>query len=278
MKIEANPVEKKRETIKKANKVLRKKNCRTMKLRSRRVGKSVNLQNLFVACKDVFQGPGTVPPPQDVQKLQHILDTMKPEDVGLSSDLLFFQPRNVVKGTQSVTYTTLYQCKNFSICIFFLPPTAVIPLHNHPEMTVFSKLLLGSAHIKSYDWVDPSISDDHTLSSELRLARMKANHVFTAPCNTSVLYPTSGGNIHAFTAQTACAILDVIGPPYSKDDGRDCTYYRDFPYSSSNDTTPENEGNGDEATYGWLQEIDVPKDLSMDRIEYMGPQIVESRY
>lgn len=60
-----------------------------------------------------------------------------------------------------------------------------------------------------------------------RLAKLKANKTFTAPCDTSVLYPTSGGNIHQFTAITPCAVLDVIGPPYSKDDGRDGTFYRE---------------------------------------------------
>lgn len=64
----------------------------------------------------------------------------------------------------------------------------------------------------------------------VRLAKLVVDSDFTAPCDTSILYPTTGGNIHTFTAITACAVLDVQGPPYSKEEDRDITYYRDYPY------------------------------------------------
>ncbi|OIV90080.1 hypothetical protein TanjilG_01534 [Lupinus angustifolius] len=235
------------------------------------------LQKLFVSCRETFKGPDTFISPQDVQRLCNILDIMKAEDVGLSKDLEFFNPDNILKENPRVTCTTMYQCNNFSLCIFFIPENGVIPLHNHPGMTVFSKLLIGKMHIKSYDLVEPSVSHNNLLHhpSRLRLAKLKANNVYTAPCDTSVLFPNKGGNIHEFTAITPCAVLDVIGPPYSKEDGRDCTYYRDYPYTTfPNGEIGERKEEND--SYGWLEEIEVPENSEMDWIEYLGPPITET--
>ncbi|KAE9465745.1 hypothetical protein C3L33_02356, partial [Rhododendron williamsianum] len=211
------------------HKMIKKKRCK--KRANRTQADPMGLQRLFVSCREVFKGPGTVPCSSDVQKMCHILDCMTPEDVGLCKDLPFFQPKSHAKGIPRVTYTTIYQCKNFSV-----------------------RFQCGFA---------------------AKLAKLKADNVFTAPCDTSVLYPTSGGNIHSFKAITPCAILDVLGPPYSNEDGRDCSYYRDTPCTSlsSGETTLSNE---EGISYGLLEEIEMPMDSQMDRIKYRGPQVLDS--
>ncbi|XP_031271405.1 plant cysteine oxidase 2-like [Pistacia vera] len=221
--------------------------------------------------------------------IYYAVHDIKPEDVGLSNRLQkIFSAQDAakghlmedgVKGSPIVTYTTIYKFSKFShsfcysfvqLCLFFLPATAVIPLHNHPEMTVFSKLLLGTMHIKSYDLVDPVSSHDSPPHSQPRFARLVADNNFTAPCDTSVLYPTTGGNIHEFTAITTCEVLDVLKPPYSKADDRDCSHYEEFPFSAfSKNSVNTEEGE----CYRWLEEIEVSENSQMDEIEYLGPHI-----
>ncbi|KAK7855734.1 plant cysteine oxidase 1 [Quercus suber] len=62
------------------------------------------------------------------------------------------------------------------LSLFFLPATGVIPLHNLPGMTVFSKLLLGTMHIKSYDLVDPINLDGSVPSSQRESLSLPFEH------------------------------------------------------------------------------------------------------
>ncbi|KAI0493775.1 hypothetical protein KFK09_023900 [Dendrobium nobile] len=240
------------------------------------------VQQLFDTCKAVFaEGTaGFIPPPEDVFRIRSILDRLKPEDVGLSPKLPFF--KNIdARRPSPITYLHVYTCDEFSIGIFCLPPNAVIPLHNHPGMTVFSKILFGSMHIKSFDWV--AVSQDSiepcrvVLPSGERLAKVKTDAVFTAPCETSILYPSSGGNMHCFTAKTACAFLDVLGPPYSSPE-RNCTYYFDHAYTKYAGMSPLDlgEGEGEGEGYGWLQErTGQPEEFLVVGAKYRGHNIVE---
>ncbi|XP_042457417.1 plant cysteine oxidase 2-like [Zingiber officinale] len=81
------------------------------------------VQRLFDTCKDVFAdvGSGAVPSPADVERLRSVLDTLKPQDVGLSRNLPLFKHASTNRPP-AVTYLHLSAFPNFSIGIF-LPPT-----------------------------------------------------------------------------------------------------------------------------------------------------------
>lgn len=234
------------------------------KRRQKKKAVQTAVQRLYLTCKDVFSGitAGIVPPPEEVGRIQYVLDDMKPSDVGRTIKLPSF---GII--SPSVAYMPIYDCPKFTIAVFLLPPSGVIPLHNHPGMTVFSKLLAGSMHIKSYDWVDAP--QNSAQNPRRRLAKVKIDTTLTTPCDTNILYPADGGNMHCFTAKTACVVLDVLGPPYSDPDGRHCQYYRAFPCSSSGDaaTVP---GDGE---YALLEE--KPQDFRFRLAEYDGPKVVE---
>ncbi|KAL8471537.1 hypothetical protein ACS0TY_028973 [Phlomoides rotata] len=247
-----------------------------------RAKKMSPVQKLYETCKEVFAdcGPGIVPSPDKVEKLAAVLDGITQVDVGMRPNMPFFR----VERAPIITYLQLYECDKFSIGIFCLPPTSVIPLHNHPGMTVFSKLLFGTMHIRSFDWADNNNAND-TINDEepkspsdssrrpdgLRLAKVNVNSEFTASSRTSILYPAEGGNMHRFTAKTACAVLDVLGPPYCDPDGRHCQYYHEFPFQ----LFPVKNVSVDEGEYAWLKERDMPKDHIIVGVPYNGPKIVK---
>ncbi|KAK9118721.1 hypothetical protein Scep_016814 [Stephania cephalantha] len=239
------------------------------------MGKSYSIQALYDLCKKTFTPSSGFPPPssQSIQKLCSILDTIGPADVGLKEDNAdddrghgffgFNQFNRVARWAQPITYMEIHECDSF---------TAIIPLHDHPGMTVMSKVLYGSMHVKAYDWVE-SACIRNINGYPVRLAKLAVDKVLAAPCGTSILYPRSGGNLHCFTSVTSCAVLDILAPSYREAAGRKCTYYNDYPYSSFSKGTSSEIQDGKEEDYAWLQEIDTPVDLYMRQGEYFGPAL-----
>ncbi|PIA63385.1 hypothetical protein AQUCO_00201018v1 [Aquilegia coerulea] len=240
------------------------------------------VQALYELCKKTFT-PSGLPPPtsQAIQKLSSLLDTIGPGDVGLKEDNVeddrghgffgFSQFNRVARWAQPITFVDIYECDSFTMCMFCLPTSSVIPLHDHPGMTVLSKMLYGSLHVKAYDWVEPACIRKFG-GFPVRLAKLVVDKVLTAPCDTSALYPKYGGNLHCFTAVSSCAVLDILAPPYLEAAGRKCTYYHDYPYSSIKGNASVNL-DGKEEEFAWLKEIDTPEDLYMRPGIYTGPAV-----
>ncbi|KAG6502392.1 hypothetical protein ZIOFF_042284 [Zingiber officinale] len=154
-------------------------------------------------------------------------------------------------------------CSFFAIGIFCMPPLSVIPLHNHPGMTVLSKVLYGTMFVKSYDWIDTEVPID---ASQARPTKIVRDGQMTAPCGTTILYPTSGGNIHSFKAVTPSALFDVLSPPYSSKDGRDCTYFK----KSRRKFSGSLPGGIEASEMTWMEECQPPETFIVRRGPYRG--------
>ncbi len=84
-------------------------------------------------------------------------------------------------------------------------------------------------------------------------------------------------NIHRFSAVESCAILDVLGPPYDSEEGREIAYYRKMLLK---EVLPQNGagavavagcgGEKDEEDIVVLQKVNPPSDYVVEGREYTG--------
>jgi plant cysteine oxidase len=167
-----------------------------------------------------------------------------------------------------------------------------MPLHDHPGMTVFTKVLIGSARLEAYDWARPRVLAGCCSGSRPRTLAKKVrdDHGVTAAASAWVLFPNSGGNMHRFAAaeDAHCAFLDVLTPPYAPTDRRRCTFYQDLPYEHHRPRpcTCRSTATGgaicdddvlvaEEQTcrLAWLEEVPQPRNLRVVCLPFRGPTI-----
>jgi len=96
-----------------------------------------------------------------------IMDDHTYEDVALIDDNLYVKTiqNDILPPNSGIRYLHIAEKTNkYSIGIFVFPPNATIPLHNHPDMMVLSRVLYGDLTVKTFDIIPIKISSSTTSS------------------------------------------------------------------------------------------------------------------
>lgn len=121
----------------------------------------------------------------------------------------------VQKNKDSVCMN-IVNMREFDIQVFVIPKGKELPLHDHPNMMVLSKLITGSLSVRSFN-CEKANNKNSFISKEIPTKK-------TSSDNAWLLTPQEG-NIHELKGEENSIVLDVLMPPYMQPD-RPCNYYR----------------------------------------------------
>lgn len=179
----------------------------------------------------------------------------------------------------------IVETENFHVAVFLLPKGCSIPMHDHPSMTVCSKVIRGSLRVKSFTALNKASSSGATTDSIYRdtepmkirkiPCRLENDKVKTDQDPGWALGPIIG-NYHEFTARDPTVIVDVLMPPYDEPD-RPCNFYKIVRVNKSVAQSSKKGSKGSKTnrspnTVSWALDY-IPEDIAEETIEL--PYVIE---
>lgn len=160
--------------------------------------------------------------PEESEPVHLTLEQMKRvrlQDLRVSSSAVGKLPYGVCMTIAEVP-------EKFEIAAFFLPRGFALPLHDHPNMAVCTKMLMGEAQIRSFTQTKRSSPSSTVDGHETEIgveADLSFCQVKSVDDNPWVL-SANEGNFHEILPLSDCVMLDILLPPYDDHD-RNCTFY-----------------------------------------------------
>jgi len=126
--------------------------------------------------------------------------------------------------------------EDYRLVLFFIKKGTRMPLHDHPNMSVFFRLIFGSLDYRSYDKVDEKfkynnfVDDEYheILSSKKRILAKKSRAMSLKTDDVLFVRP-SVNNMHEFVAKENSCFFDVCLPNYTPTNhSRRITYFKEI--------------------------------------------------
>jgi len=208
---------------------------------------------------------------QNIAEVRRLTSNLTSEDV-------FFEPHLILdrRKRAPVTYIGLFENQIATLGIFVLNDVFTMPLHDHPSMYGFVKVIFGKIRVRSYSEVKNRIPQSlSNIAKERgrRIISVEMTEEFEAHQDSpATMLTPCDGNFHSITSVDGpAAFLDLLSPPYDYRTGqRTCHYYSEIsPRTSLGD-------DGDSLTNSntrYLIEIDEPDEFFCDSVKYAGPPL-----
>ena len=125
--------------------------------------------------------------------------------------------------------------EDYRLVLFFIKKGQVMPLHDHPNMSVYFKLMFGKLSYNSYDKIDKKFqynqfsNDEYeeVLANKTRVEAKKREKKYLDQNNLLLVRP-SVGNMHKFVAEEDSCFFDICLPNYTTDSLRRITYFNEI--------------------------------------------------
>lgn len=105
--------------------------------------------------------------------------------------------------------------------LFLLAPGGAIPPHDHPGMTVLTRVLYGRARVRAWDWLAAPPAPGEAAAARLAL------DAELSPSSPVLWTRPDSMNVHSIEALAPLAFVDVLVPWYSPE--RRCSYHAPEP-------------------------------------------------
>jgi hypothetical protein len=167
------------------------------------------IQNIYESLESIESIEAAAANPANCSSIQSCLEQMnllKLEDFGI---------KNLDALSESMCMH-IFKSEKYHISVFLLPKGSKLPIHDHPSMTVCTKLIAGEIFIRSFT--------AQSTQGDSIIATMDANET-RLPQSDSWLLTPEVGNLHEFEACSHSVIFDILLPPY-REPGRPCNFYK----------------------------------------------------
>ena len=135
---------------------------------------------------------------------------------------------------QRLNRITIEGSDDYRLVLFFIKKGTRMPLHDHPNMCVFFRMMFGKLNYRGYDKLDEkfrynkfSLDEYHELLDQKKRIAAKVSMRAMLHGPQFMMVRPSTNNLHEFIAEENTCFFDICLPNYTSDSLRRITYFKE---------------------------------------------------